>query len=56
VQLGSALTRLYRLLRNPRFDYWLKMSKRLRLKAGFVREHLPPPPLRVFKRLTAPQK
>jgi hypothetical protein len=36
--------------------YWLKMSKQLRLTAKFVREHLPPPRLRVFKWLTAPQK
>jgi hypothetical protein len=36
--------------------YWREMSKRLRLTAGFVRRHLPPPRLRVFKRLTAPQK
>lgn len=36
--------------------YWLKMSKRLRLTAEFVRQHLPPPRLRVFKWLTAPQK
>jgi hypothetical protein len=36
--------------------YWQKMSKRLKLTAGFVREHLPPPRLRVFKWLMAPQK
>jgi hypothetical protein len=36
--------------------YWQKLSKRLRLTARFVREHLPPPRLRVFKWLTAPQK
>jgi Transposase DDE domain len=36
--------------------YWQRMSKRLRLTAKFVREHLPPPRLRVFKWLTAPQK
>jgi hypothetical protein len=36
--------------------YWQKVSKRLRLTAKFVREHLPPPRLRVFKWLTAPQK
>ncbi len=36
--------------------YWQRMSKRLRLTARFVREHLPPPRLRVFKWLTAPQK
>jgi hypothetical protein len=36
--------------------YWLKMSKQLRLTAQFVRDHLPPPRLRVFKWLTAPQK
>jgi hypothetical protein len=34
--------------------YWLKMSRQLRLTARFVREHLPPPRLRVFKWLTAP--
>jgi hypothetical protein len=36
--------------------YWLKMSKQLRLTAGFVRSHLPPPRLRIFKWLLAPQK
>jgi hypothetical protein len=36
--------------------YWRKMSKQFRLTARFVREHLPPPRLRVFKWLTAPQK
>jgi hypothetical protein len=36
--------------------YWQKMVKRLRLTVSFVREHLPPPRLRVFKWLTAPQK
>lgn len=34
--------------------YWLKMSKQLKLTASFVREHLPPPRLRMFKWLTAP--
>ncbi len=36
--------------------YWHKMTKQLKLTARFVREHLPPPRLRVFKWLTAPQK
>jgi hypothetical protein len=36
--------------------YWQTVSKRLKLTAKFVREHLPPPRLRVFKWLTAPQK
>jgi len=36
--------------------YWLKITTRLRLTTRFVREHLPPPRLRVFKWLTAPQK
>ena len=36
--------------------YWQQMSKRLRLTAQFVREHLPPPRLRVFMWLMAPQK
>jgi hypothetical protein len=36
--------------------YWRKMSKQLSLTASFVREHLPPPRLRIFKWLTAPQK
>lgn len=36
--------------------YWQRMSKRLRLTASFVREHLPPPRLRLFKWLMAPQK
>ena len=37
-------------------DCWLKMSRRLRPTAKFVREHLPPPRLRVFEWLTAPRK
>jgi hypothetical protein len=36
--------------------YWQQMSKQLRLTAKFVREHLPPPRLRIFKWLMAPQK
>lgn len=36
--------------------YWQKMSRQLKLTVSFVREHLPPPRLRVFKWLTAPQK
>ncbi len=36
--------------------YWQKMSKQLRLTASFVRSHLPPPRLRMFKWLMAPQK
>ncbi len=36
--------------------YWQQMNKRLRLTAQFVREHLPPPHLRMFKWLMAPQK
>jgi hypothetical protein len=36
--------------------YWQKVSKRLKLTAQFVREHLPPPRLRMFKWLMAPQK
>lgn len=36
--------------------YWLKMSKQVRLTASFVRSHLPPPRLRMFKWLMAPQK
>ena len=36
--------------------YQREVSKRLRLTAKFVREHLPPPRLRTFKWLTAPQK
>jgi hypothetical protein len=36
--------------------YWQKVTKRWRLTTRFVREHLPPPRLRVFKWLTAPQK
>jgi hypothetical protein len=35
--------------------YWQRMSKQFRLTARFVREHLPPPHLRMFKWLTAPQ-
>jgi hypothetical protein len=36
--------------------YWHKMSRQLKLTARFVREHLPPPRLRIFKWLTAAQK
>jgi Transposase DDE domain len=36
--------------------YWLRVSRQLRLTASFVREHLPPPRLRMFKWLMAPQK
>lgn len=36
--------------------YWQKMTKQLKLTARFVREHLPPPRLRMFKWLMAPQK
>lgn len=36
--------------------YWQKMTKRLRLTAKFVRKHLTPPRLRMFKWLTAPKK
>jgi hypothetical protein len=36
--------------------YWQRMSKQLKLTASFVREHLPPPRLRMFKWLMAPQK
>ncbi len=36
--------------------YWRKMTRQLKLTISFVREHLPPPHLRRFKWLTAPQK
>ncbi|HWS88935.1 MAG TPA: transposase [Pyrinomonadaceae bacterium] len=36
--------------------YWRQLSRQLRLTAQFVREHLPPPRLRMFKWLMAPQK
>ena len=36
--------------------YWREMSGQVRLTVSFVREHLPPPRLRIFKWLTAPQK
>jgi hypothetical protein len=36
--------------------YRQKVARRLRLTVSFVREHLPPPRLRVFKWLTALQK
>jgi hypothetical protein len=36
--------------------YWQKMSKQVKLTARYVREHLPPPRLRIFEWLTAPQK
>lgn len=36
--------------------YWLKLTRALKLTARFVRENLPPPQVRMFKWLTAPQK
>ena len=36
--------------------YWQRVATRLKLTTRFVREHLPPPRLRMFKWLTAPQK
>jgi hypothetical protein len=36
--------------------YWQKMSRQFKLTVSCVREHLPPPHLRLFKWLTAPQK
>jgi hypothetical protein len=36
--------------------YWLKMNKKVKLTARYVREHLPPPRLRIFKWLMSPQK
>lgn len=36
--------------------YWLKMTKQWKLTTRFVRDHLPPPRLRMFKWLMAPQK
>lgn len=86
VQLGSALNRLYRFLRNDRFDDWLLTEQLLRPMGGrqkrlllaldwtqwqdrfsvltasvcvgtrSVRAHLPPPRLRMFEWLMAPQK
>lgn len=36
--------------------YWQQMSRKVKLTARYVRQHLPPPRLRVFKWLTASQK
>lgn len=36
--------------------YWQRMTKQFRLTARFVTAHLPPPRLRMFKWLMAPQK
>ena len=36
--------------------YWQQVSRRVRLTSRFVRGHLPPPRLRMFKWLMAPQK
>ena len=36
--------------------YWQKVTRQWKLTTRLVREHLPPPRLRVFKWLTAPQK
>ena len=35
--------------------YWRQVTKRLKLTTRFVRQHLPPPPLRLFKWLMASQ-
>ena len=35
--------------------YWHKVTKRVRLTKKFIQEHLPPPRIRLFKWLTAPQ-
>lgn len=35
--------------------YWQQVTKRVKLTTRFVREHLPPPQLRMFKWLMAPQ-
>jgi hypothetical protein len=35
--------------------YWQKMTKQVKLTTRFVRKHLPPPRLRMFRWLTAPQ-
>jgi hypothetical protein len=35
--------------------YWQKVTKQVKLTTRFVRQHLPPPRLRVFKWLMAPQ-
>jgi hypothetical protein len=35
--------------------YWQRVTKRLKLTTRFVRDHLPPPRLRMFKWLTTPQ-
>jgi hypothetical protein len=39
-----------------RSDCWQKVTRQVRLANQFVREHLPPPRLRMFKWLMAPQK
>ena len=36
--------------------YWQRVTKLVKLTSSFVRAHLPPPRLRMFKWLTAPQK
>jgi hypothetical protein len=36
--------------------YWQKVTRQLKLTTRFVREYLPPPRLRMFKWLMAPQK
>jgi hypothetical protein len=38
------------------FYYWQKMTGQVKLTTRFVRGHLPPPRLRLFKWLMAPQK
>jgi hypothetical protein len=36
--------------------YWRHVTMQVKLTASFVRKHLSPPRLGIFKRLTAPQK
>lgn len=63
VEEGQPKTRLLSKTKGARLSlarigsyYWQKMTKQVRLTTRFVRQHLPPPRLRVFKWLTAPQK
>jgi hypothetical protein len=36
--------------------HWQKITEQVKLTVRYVRQHLPPPRLRVFKWLTASQK
>lgn len=63
VEVSQSKTRLWSKTKGARLSlarigsyYWQKMTKQVKLTTSFVREHLPPPRLRVFTWLTVSQK